>query len=252
LEEAMYRRQIFKLYLANKVLTDPSKRLYFNIKDLRELFAPIDDTRAAEEIFAADPSATGDGEGGGGGGETSLLKDLMEGVVVADHDATLKIASLRASWDVLADADAAQRVAARAVSELKASFHKIRSGPAFQPTWTGSRGGVFFGAPSSVAVPSASADLLPLGGGVPSSKLLAHAEERGGGCSVEGVEWAEEVGREVVAFLRARMGRRTSSAEVREAFSARAEGRELEFRAVLRQVAQVGGGLWQLRPEFIS
>ena len=85
IEEKIYHRQIFKQFLTNKILKDPTQRRFFKTKDLMDLFTLGNDTAGTEtgDLFAdvADEMLPGDqsdeesyfnsnsrDEGGGAGG----------------------------------------------------------------------------------------------------------------------------------------------------------------------------------------
>jgi len=106
IEEKIYHRQLFKQFLSNKVLKDPTQRRFFKSNDLRDLFTLADDdgestetqslfnTQALTGIQATPAEETTEGgeggEGGegekGGGGLLAQLVDNRGTHSVVDHD----------------------------------------------------------------------------------------------------------------------------------------------------------------------
>jgi DNA excision repair protein ERCC-6 len=149
IEEQIYKRQIFKTALSNKVLQDPRQRRLFSQNDLRDLFSLAPDTGSL-------------GSGGDGITETSkVTKGIGVVDVVADlsnekddNEATLKdimtskgLAGIfdhhsvepdhkRQSTTVREMEVQAKRVAKEAVQALQQSVQG-KEDP-FAPTWTGS------------------------------------------------------------------------------------------------------------------
>ena len=70
IEEKMYHRQIFKMFLANKILKDPRQKRFFKSQDLYELF-----TLAPEDASGA---GTETGQIFGLGSEQLAIEDVSE------------------------------------------------------------------------------------------------------------------------------------------------------------------------------
>jgi DNA excision repair protein ERCC-6 len=159
IEEKIYHRQIYKQFLTNKVLTDARQRRFFKRKDIRDLFSLGDDQEVGTEtgdLFAGtsarelvNDAETNDVERIGQtmnvNGDAKLLNDLFNtptesgGLHSAiDHDRILDAGV--SSVDLGLMQYEADKIATKAVEEVRRSSRERRRESVGIPTWTGRSG----------------------------------------------------------------------------------------------------------------
>jgi hypothetical protein len=284
IEEQIYKRQIFKTALSNKVLQDPRQRRLFSQNDLRDLFSLAPDTSSL-------------GSGGDGITETSkVTKGIGVVDVVADlsnekddNEATLKdiitskgLAGIfdhhsvepdhkRKSTTVREMEVQAKRVAKEAVQALQQSVQG-KDDP-FAPTWTGSaetnptQGNRRFGplrptaishgmqpttATTVAAVPSLAS------GPVSSSSLLVSLRERNaaiassGQSSSSSLNHSSEMNKNGYTHLLQRLisfvrRNRPSTSEILAEFESVVPDSDVAiFKQLLQSIAVLENGHWRL------
>ena len=284
IEEKIYNRQIFKQFLTNKVLEDPKQRRAFQNEDIRELFVLGDEYKegkahlrgmtdleaqlAPDEVAAA--AAKEEGEAAGGAeGESTILKTLMEGDVVAKALCHEKIMTADRQKVPAYDKKATE-IARRAAELMKRSQRDCALHSVSTPTWTGNSGSA--GAPKAQPRrfggskgPSAhsgrfggKAAVAGIGGEVlTSGELVDHIRRRDRdveayakmGDEGEGDRLAGELLQDVIRFFKGNKGPR-GTAEIVEHFSFLEVKATKLFKQVLKQAATLEDGLWTLKSDF--
>jgi DNA excision repair protein ERCC-6 len=280
-EEKIYQRQIFKTALSNRVLQDPRQRRLFSQRDLKDLFTLKADggsvisggeglTETGELTKGAgyvDPDEEAARDNYTDDGET--MKNVLKSQGLAgvfDHRVVETNASSKAST-VHEMEEKAKRIAREALSALEES---VADKDTFSPTWTGSaetsgesdtrrfgesrvinggsRGveGVFGG------TGTAGVNRSTAGSGNSSSSLLASLRQRseeiktGGAPNASGTKTKEysQLLVRIRTFVRRKMP--TTDAILGE-FSNIPNYDAAVFRRLLKSVARVESGRWQLK-----
>lgn len=198
IEEKVYHRQIYKHFLANKILKDPRQRRFFKSNDLYDLFtlgADDEESNETQDLFVEAEHRPPGGqetqrtqvEEGSAPKSDSKDEDVPGTVVTATQDTHILNDLLATSGihsvmhhEKIFDAHRpemaivereAQRVASRALQKLQRSFEARRlAGGVEVPTWTGRSGG---SAPSGSSS-SSSATQMTSATLTSSSSLLAN------------------------------------------------------------------------------
>lgn len=214
IEEKVYHRQLFKKFLSNKVLNDPSQKRLFNASDLRDLFTLTEkkvkcdsetndilnevdaELRTKESISSDDSRAKANtelNENDSGedcasssdvANEKRFLKALFSNSQLESTFSHDKILNFESKDRVLVEHQAS-KVAERALEALKRSRKSMESLNVGIPTWTGKTGhaGRLGSASSSSKVSrfggvSSSSSLVSVGSNTSSSSLLETIRNR--------------------------------------------------------------------------
>lgn len=295
----MYHRQIFKQFLSNKVLSDPRQRRFFKPKDIKELFRLGDDEEAGTEtgdLFAGtrarettgirgvlvdqDPdtvrpaagnesrdSTKGDGAEGGvnEGGNAKLLNALFDDTALhssINHDDILNSGTSGVDTSLL-DFEA-DKVASKALEEVKRSASRRRRQNVAVPTWTGKSGLAGLTRPSSSSGASGSR----------AASLLERMKQRNGlslmnvpapssestGASGSGLSVHGQLLEELLDYMRS-VGGESSSAAVVERFRQKvgdSPEQLASFKSLLRRIAVLhkrtspeGVSVWKLYKAYM-
>lgn len=246
IEEKIYQRQIFKQFLTNRILTNPSQaKSLFKSSDLRELFRFTDSEQFTVPDASMDPesakaalsaaSAPLPSDPANPAGEDSILHDLLGDSLHSrlDHE---KLVGDSEGSDPALNLEA-ERMATAAVARLRES----RSAPNLAEKVVSWSGAGRFGKVSGRSSPAPSRSQSVLS----ETKIAAQV-------SLSTLD-QDRLLRDLHAYLESRGGAVTSSALV-AAFSDRVAGPDTLrlFKSLLTQVADLdkSAGTWTLRSEI--
>ena len=215
IEEKIYNRQIFKQFVANKVLQDPKQRRAFQNEDIRELFVlgeeytsgnnNLRDITNIETQLMPDEildDASQPGPGANIDNESSMLKSLMEGEVVSKALCHEKIMTATSSTAPSYDKKASE-IAEKAATMIKNSQRDCSRHDVSVPTWTGRSGSA--GAPRRFGGVKRFGQQGPPGGVMTSKQLVEKIRSREADVQ-EFVEPEVKLMKDVIDFLAKRKG----------------------------------------------
>jgi hypothetical protein len=255
-EEKIYQRQIFKTALSNKVLQDPRQRRLFSQRDLRDLFTLKPDTGSYRS-------------GGGDGMETvemakgttlDIEDDDTTNDDAKDNEATLKSVmkskglagvfdhhfveqdSSRKSVSVLEMEEKAKTVAREAVNMLRQSVASTAD-ESFTPTPTGR----FGGGSASVGGVRRGSTTSGSGGLLASLKQRDVAVKTGGKSASSSKEQSARYTKLLSRIEVYVKRQRPTTDQLLKEFESIPDDEGAIFRRLLKSVASVKNGRWQLK-----
>jgi DNA excision repair protein ERCC-6 len=246
IEEKIYQRQIFKQFLTNRILTNPSlSKSLFKSSDLRELFRFDDREHHVAADASVDPKAALSVQNPespeetkvGTSEEDNILQDLMGDSLHSriNHDRLIGDSS---GADDSFNKEA-EKIATAAVARLRDSRRRVDAAEAPQSLQSWSGAGKF-GKSSRAAAPASK----------PASETLLSNMRNSNSFSLSA---QDALLRDLHAYLERRGGSASSEALV-SAFADRVSGPDSlrVFKSLLKQIAdlQKSDGLWRLRADF--
>ncbi len=281
-EEKIYQRQIFKMALSNRILQDPRQRRLFSQKDLKDLFSLKVDSGSVisgsegltetgqwtkgegyidpDEVNSEEDQTAANNKDDGETIQSVLRSKGLAGVFdhgLVESNSPSKKASVREMEEN------AKKVAKAAVGALRES---VAGHDAFTPTWTGSEGtqsGRFgenrpvgvagpLGKPKVSATAGVSRAGSSLGAPASSNSLLASIRRRNedviaegnGGLAKSSTKEYTTLLHRIRDFVRRQV---PTTNELLDEFSSVKSYDAAVFRRLLKSIASIHDGRWQLK-----